>query len=624
MKHLYQQRVARVIALAYGVYLAYYLGWRAAATLNPDALGFSLLLLSIEGTSLASFALFALMTWDVQRRKPFRFRPDYRVDVFVPTYNEDVAILEATLVGCNAITYPHTTYVLDDGRRPEVEQLARRLRCHYLTRADNAHAKAGNLNAALARTSGELIVVLDADTVPQPDFLHKTVGYFTDQRVALVQLPQEFYNFDSVQHVGRGDLGVPWHEQELFYRVIQPGKDRWNASFWCGSPSVIRRAALESVGGVATESITEDLHTTLRLHARGWKTAYHHEALAFGIAAQTLEAFTVQRLRWAQGTMQILRSRDNPLLLPGLSLAQRLSHLASMVTYLEAYQKLAYLLAPPVTLVTGVLAVDVDALEFAVHWLPYFVLGVLANVALGRGSFRYLETEQYNLLKMFTFIWASMVLLWRRPLRFRVTPKQVNASARALERRQLTPHLILLGVIGLTIVLGALNLAWGVTTRYADPTVVTVTLFWALAPGGLLAGTVLQVLRRLHGRSSYRFLASVPAFLTQADGSMTPVSTEDLSQYGCSILTDAHATFARRPALTLDLPDGPLKIQVDVVHDRALADGGRRLGVRFRGMAALDRERLIEFLFVTVARWQGQSTPLRDWLRAPVARELAA
>lgn len=626
MKHLYRQPIARAIALGYGLYLAYYLVWRATATLNPDALGFSVLLLLVESTSLVSFALFALMTWDTRRQALWRFRPDYRVDVYVPTYNEDVAILEATLVGCNAITYPHTTYVLDDGRRPEVEQLARRLRCEYLTRADNAHAKAGNLNAALPRTRGELIVVLDADTVPQPDFLDRTVGYFSDERVALVQLPQEFYNFDSVQHVSRRDLSVPWHEQELFYRVIQPGKNRWNASFWCGSPSVIRRAALESVGGVATDSITEDLHTTLRLHARGWKTVYCNEVLAYGIAAQTLEAFTVQRLRWAQGTMQILRSRDNPLLLPGLSLAQRLSHLASMVTYLEAYQKLAYLLAPPVTLLTGLLPVRADPLVFAAHWLPYFLLGILANVALGRGSFRYVQTEQYNLLKMFTFIWASAVLLWRRPLRFRVTPKQAHASAHALERRQLLPHTILLAIIALSSAVGVLNLICGVTMRYADPAVVAVTLVWALASGGLLAGTVVQVLRRLHGRSSYRFLASVPGLLAQADGSVAPVTTEDLSQYGCSIIVAADAAVASRPALTLELPEGPLKIQAQVVHERTQADGSRRLGVRFRGMSALDRERLIELVFVTVARWQGQTSALRDWLPTPVEldRELAA
>ena len=192
MKALYRQPVARSIAVIHGGYLVYYLVWRATSTLNPDALGFSLALLAIESTALLSFGLFAMMTWDVHHLSPFRFRPGAVVDIYIPTYNEDVSILEATLVGCNTIRYPHTTYVLDDGRRAEVETLAARLGCHYLTRANNAHAKAGNLNAALPRTSGEFIVVLDADTVPQPDFLDKTLGYFSDERVALVQLPQEF------------------------------------------------------------------------------------------------------------------------------------------------------------------------------------------------------------------------------------------------------------------------------------------------------------------------------------------------------------------------------------------------------------------------------------------------
>src|ERR1051325_7951911 len=149
MKRLYRQRVARTLAVVFGGYLVFYLGWRATATLNPDALWFSLALLAVEASALINFGLFAFMTWDVHHRARFQFRPGAQADIFIPTYNEDVSILEATLVGCGAVTYPHTTYVLDDGRRPEVEKLAKRLGCKYLTRPDNAHAKAGNLNAAV-------------------------------------------------------------------------------------------------------------------------------------------------------------------------------------------------------------------------------------------------------------------------------------------------------------------------------------------------------------------------------------------------------------------------------------------------------------------------------------------
>jgi cellulose synthase (UDP-forming) len=621
---LYRQRVARAIALIFCAYLVFYLAWRATATLNPDALWFSLLLLGVESAALLNFALFAFMTWDVQHRARFQFRPGARADIFIPTYNEDLGILEATLVGCNAVTYPHTTHVLDDGRRGEVEQLATRLNCRYLTRADNAHAKAGNLNAALARTDGEFIAIFDADTVPQPDFLDKTLGYFIDERVALVQLPQDFYNIDSVQHAGGEDPASLWHEQELFYTVIQPGKNRWGASFWCGSPSVVRRSALESIGGVATTSITEDLETTLRLHSRGWKTVYHNEALAFGIAAQTLHAFAVQRLRWAQGTMQLLRSRQNPLVLKGLTLPQRLCHLASMVTYLEAYLKLAYLVAAPVTLLTGMLPVRSDGLPFLAHWLPLFLLGALANTALGRGRFRYLETERYNLLKMFTFIWASSILVWPRQLRFRVTPKGPGGTPHALERHELIPHLVLLGLIGASVVMGIINLQWGLTTWYADPIVAFVSIGWALVSGGLLAMTIIQVLHRLHARDEYRFRVALQGSVATRAGTRLEVATEDVSLRGCSLIVDAPLPAGTSLDLRLQFSDAVLRSQIDVIHQSALVDGRWRAGVRFRALGETDRERLVEFLFVTVARHQREGLPEHAPTKTTTKHALAA
>jgi cellulose synthase/poly-beta-1,6-N-acetylglucosamine synthase-like glycosyltransferase len=606
MRLLYGQRMARGIAAAFGAYLVFYLTWRATSTLNTEALWFSILLLGIEATALINFGLFAFMTWDVEHTSPFQFRPGARADIFIPTYNEDLAILEATLVGCAAVTYPHITYVLDDGRRPEVEQLARRLGCEYLTRPDNAHAKAGNLNAALGRSDGEFIAILDADTVPQPDFFDKTLGYFVDDHVGLVQLPQEFYNIDSVQHTGGQDAVDLWHEQELFYRVIQPGKHRWGASFWCGSPSVVRRAALESVGGVATHSITEDLETTLRLHARGWKTVYHNEALAFGIAAQTLHAFAVQRLRWAQGTMQLLRSPQNPLLLRGLSVPQRLSHLASMVTYLDSYTKLAYLVAAPVTLLTGLLPVKVEAGSFLLHWLPYFTLGIAANAALGRGSFRYLATERYNMLKMFTFIAASTVLFWPRALQFRVTPKRAGATSYSLERSQLKPHFALFAFIVASVVVGCINLNWGITAQYADGTVAIVSVGWALLSGGLLGITLLQILRRLHSRDEYRFRVGLTGSIRLSTTLSLPITTEDLSVRGCSVVLGSAMDNRTVETVSLALPDGALTAMVEVVHETSLGDNQWRLGLRFRALGQDERERLVEFLFVTVARQQSR------------------
>ena len=230
------------------------------------------------------------------------------IDVYVCTYDEPVAVVQATLTGCLALNHPHTTYLLDDGRRPAMAAVAAEFGAEYLTRPDNFHAKAGNINAALPRTTGELVLVLDADHVPMPDALDALAGYFDDDKVALVQTPHDFYNHDSIQHyeIGR-------HEQSVFYSVIMPGKDRHGAAFWCGSGAVIRREALLEVGGVAVETIAEDFHTTIKLHRAGWKSRYHDEVLVQGLAPHDLGGYLLQRDRWARGNLAVFATTESPL-----------------------------------------------------------------------------------------------------------------------------------------------------------------------------------------------------------------------------------------------------------------------------------------------------------------------
>jgi cellulose synthase (UDP-forming) len=527
---------------------------------------------------------------------------DWSVDVFVPTYNEPLEVLEATLTGCNAITYPHTTYVLDDGHRKEVQALAALLGCAYLTRLDNRHAKAGNINAALASTTGEFIVVLDADTVPQPDYLDKTLGYFVDKNVALVQLPQEFYNLDSIQHRGGRSTTNAWHEQVLFYRVIQPAKNRSNSAFWCGSPSVVRRFALESVGGVATDSITEDIHTTLRLHGHGWRTVNHNLALAYGIAPQTLQAFCVQRLRWAQGTMQILRSPENPLIAKGLSVSQRLNYVGSMFTYFEAVQKLILLSVPPLVLLTGQLPIHATAGDFLVHWAPFFFLSALANIALGRGSYRWLAVEQYNVLKMFVFIWASSVLVWPRQLAFIVTPKSANASVYGAEKRALTAQFAALSFVLLATLVGCVNLVRGAAGGPGRD-IVLITIVWALANAALLGSGVWIVLQRVYHRADYRFPMQLGVRLGRSDGTGISGISLDFSRQGLAMLS--HSPVKRGTAMQVDvaLPNGKWRALAVVQHSRPTR-GGYRVGVTFGELSNEQRSRLFAFLFVTAARHQ--------------------
>src|SRR5579859_4426867 len=402
--------VARSVALIALFYTIYYLYWRTSSSLNTDALWFSVPLLVVEVHGAINATLFMFMTWDLRPIARPAAPKGRTVDIFIPTYNEDLSILRMTILGALNVGYPHETWVLDDGRRPELHKLCETMGVHYLTRPDNKYHKAGNINAALPQTNGEFIAIFDADQIPLPEFIGQTLGYFVDDKVAFVQTPQDFYNLDSVQHKTNWQNGQTWHEQSLFYNIIQPGKNRWNAAFWCGSNSIMRRSALLSVGGIATETVTEDIHTSLRLHAAGWKSIYHNEMLSMGLAPQDFLAFTVQRLRWGQGAMQVLR-RENPLFKRGLTFAQRINYMASIITYFEAFQRLVYTLAPSIVLFTAVLPIHAAVLPFAARFLPYFALGMIANIALGRGRFRPLQTEEFNLLKMATFVKASFALV---------------------------------------------------------------------------------------------------------------------------------------------------------------------------------------------------------------------
>jgi cellulose synthase (UDP-forming) len=259
-------RTVAVVALVWG---CAYLGWRLLETgraANPEAFYVLWFVELYNFTSLVFLAFYG-WRWSEPRRPPAT--PGYRVDVFVATYDESREVVEATLAGCAALRYPHETYLLDDGRRSEMELLAGEWGAHWISRPDNSHAKAGNINHALECTSGDLILCLDADHVPLPDALDATVGYFDDETVALVQSPHDFYNQDSVQHYEPGR-----HEQSMFFEVVCPGKDRHNGVYWCGSAAILRRTALVEVGGVATDTIAEDFHTTIKMHRAGWTTHY--------------------------------------------------------------------------------------------------------------------------------------------------------------------------------------------------------------------------------------------------------------------------------------------------------------------------------------------------------------
>ncbi|OIH96341.1 cellulose synthase [Curtobacterium sp. MCBA15_001] len=592
----------RTVALLASLAGLNYVVWRWAASVNWHSWWIAVPLILAETYSVIDSLLFAFGAWRLRERgePPTTPTTDVTVDVFITTYNEPVELVVRTARAAKVIRYPHRTWILDDGNRPEMRAAAEELGLGVITRGQDwvdrpRHAKAGNLNNALMATQGEFLLILDADQVPDPAILDRTLGYFKDPRMALVQTPQWFENVPDADLLGS--------QAPLFYGPIQQSKDGWNAAFFCGSNAILRREALMQLGisryvheveasvertlktsrkllararatetdprvlealddaqGVvdrardqmsrdeplgdvtyefqrgidaiafrfaaadlesvrsdlqelaamstdadtfaglddaaldvlgqrnaspvaaieaiavlaravdvnrgdeaqavmplATISVTEDMATAMRLHGLGWKSAYHDEILARGLAPEDLPTMLVQRLRWAQGTMQVF-FRENPLVQNGLSFGQRLMYFSTMWSYLSGFAAVVYIAAPVLCLSFGVVPVQAYSVDFFARLIPFLVLNQLLFwvVAAGRPTWR---GQQYS-LALFP-VWIESVtsafanVFRGRPLGFRVTPK-VRDEAEAKPRWDLVrPQLWAMGaLVGALVLIG--------------------------------------------------------------------------------------------------------------------------------------------------------------------------
>jgi cellulose synthase (UDP-forming) len=569
-------RAVGVVALSVTVA---YLAWRTVATVELSVWWVSIPLIVLEYHAALGLALFTFSLWDVDRRPDARavFETSDRVAVLIPTYNESLEILTPTIAAALAMHVDHETWVLDDGNRPEVERLALELGAEYLARSEHGHAKAGNLNHALGVIDADFVAVLDADHVASPDFLVHTLGYFDDPGIALVQTPQEFYNTDSFEHQkGRSDQPDRFHEQALFYRVLQPGKNRWGGAFWCGTGAVVRVAALRDVGGVATDTITEDIHTTIRLHRRGWRTTYHNEVLARGLAASDAATYQLQRHRWGTGAMQVLRS-ENPLFVSGLSLSQRLSYAATLLGWFDAWRSLGYLLLPIVVLLTGAVPIRADALTFVLFFGLTLFLQQLAMRVLSRGCHRPFLSILFELVRMTPNLLATLSLVTRRKVAFRVTPKGRTGDGR---RAATEPRL--LRVLAVSSVFAAawfgLTLLGATSTRYAVPWAAYGAFGWLVLNVVLLVSAIGRVRDLRYAgerRASVRFETT---FAGTFDGG--PSQILDLSLTGARVAVDALSEMDDHH-LVVGLDGREVAIEATVRSQRPDGAGRTILGLEF-------------------------------------------
>jgi cellulose synthase (UDP-forming) len=545
-RHPQLLRALALVALIWGAgYLTWRLGWSGEGA-NPIAFG---MLLATEVYGLYALAILAWYSWSRPAAERPAATPGRGIDVYVCTYDEPAEVVMATLAGCRALTYPHTTYLLDDGRRQEMRELAELAGAEYLTRPDNSHAKAGNLNAALPRTGGDLVLILDADHVPMPDALDALVGYFDDERMAIVQTPHDFFNHDSVQHyvVGR-------HEQSLFYRVICPGKDRHGAAYWCGSAALISRHALLEIGGVATETIAEDFHTTIRLQRYGWRTRYHDEVLVQGLAPHDLDGYLLQRDRWARGNLAVFRLPESPLRAKTLNPLQRLSFLASLLAYLAPPMRLLLLLTLGLVLWTGELPMKISVTALAALWVPYLLLNLSAGTALARGYMRVSESAHYELLTMEIYTRALRCALVPGKTAFKVTPKQGRDGGGLDAIRKLHLVLFCTALVGVGTLMRLLDLAGvGPLPDLPGIAAVVVPLLGLYELRRLLA-TTRAVGRRRQRRLVYRFEGDAPANLYTADAHTT-ARLVDASAAGLGLVAGEPLEVGSEPAVLLKLTD---------------------------------------------------------------------
>ena len=417
--------IERAFVVVSVMYSFLYFFWRWKVSLDPTLHPvYSMAYFFADAFGFVSSLFFLIATWKIQKRKPPVLIHSPSVDVFIPTINEDPELLRVTVNHAKRMDYERKSiWILDDGRRPAVEALAREMEVGYLSRPSNRGAKAGNLNDALKRTSGEIIALFDADGIPRKDFLAAVLGYFENPKIAIVQTPNAFYNLDSFQHWSENTGTRAWHDQALWYDVIQRGLDTRNAATWCGSGSAIRRSAIEEIGGIPEDSVTEDTLTSLKLHELGFETHYHDEPVAFSLAPATIEPFLVQRGRWAMGSIQILRRKWATILFSGkLNLHQRCAYLMTLY-YFTVIQKIFYYTAPLAYLCFGVSPV-VEPERMVIPLLIYVILSTTTFQILSRGSGRIVRGEIHFMHLIPVYLKAiALGLLPGYRGRFRVTPK---------------------------------------------------------------------------------------------------------------------------------------------------------------------------------------------------------
>jgi cellulose synthase (UDP-forming) len=533
------------------------------------------------------------------------------VDVFIPTYNESLDIVAPTLAAAKRMVYPKgklNVFLLDDGataekvnsddpasaaravnRRKSFQAVCEELGARYLTRDENTHAKAGNLNNGLAHSNGDLIAVFDADHAPAEDFLTETVGFFAkDEKLFLAQTPHFFLNSDPIEkNIGATHMPA---ENEMFYGVVQKGLDKWNAAFFCGSAALLRRQALDEVGGFHGSSVTEDAETALELHSRGWNSVYVDRPMIAGLQPETFESFIGQRSRWCRGMVQILLLK-NHWFLRGLTLAQRLCYLSSSLFWLFPLSRMIFIFAPVLYIFFNMKIYVANSQEFLAYTLMYMISALMIqNYVFGQVRWPWIS-DLYE--------YIQSVLLLRSVLGVFVDPRRpkfnVTAKGQTLDEDQLSslawPYFALFCMVAVSMAMLGFRFANEPDSR---DLIVIVGLWSAfnLCLTGIALGAVSEQRER---RGAPRVASHLSASLV-IGSEVLPVIIEDMSFGGLRVRMLGATYLPPQGTGTLRVETGdpalPFLETPFVNAGRRVKNEGRGVGLKFYGFNA-DRFRII-------------------------------
>jgi cellulose synthase (UDP-forming) len=596
-----------VLSLSLLLYIRYMV-WRALYTIPTDdvnslVIGWTVYLAELYG--LCQFCFFTYQSWSPTDRQPALITNYPTVDIMVTVVDEPLSLLRQTLIGCLSLEYPRdqfNVYVLDDGRRLEAKKMATALGCGYVRRPDHPrHAKAGNLNHALRLTDGDLIAVFDVDHIPARTFLKETIGFFDDPKVAIVQTPHHFYNPDVFQRNLRvGDLVK--NEQALFFRSLQAGRDAHNSAFFAGSGGLFRRQPLEEIGGFQTQTITEDIHTSMNLHAKGYTSCYLNRVLSAGLMPETFEGYLKQRKRWAMGCIQVLL-RDNPLTKRGLTLSQRLDYFGSIFYFFFGLPRLICLIAPLSGLLFQIPPIHANVLLLGLHFFSFYIASALVMRPVSRGSRNPFWSDIYEIAMCFALTWVALkALVTPRTERvFEVTPKGQRIGRNTSAELTLAwPHLLTFGLLVVGLALGIQNFRHDT----GDPGL-PVSLFWGSVNLLLLTIAMFVASEQTQGRQAFRLNRDFVSELF-LDNTSVAARILNINEHGAALSLE-HPVFTSRGIVTLLLTSSQgmiVRLLGRIIRQERLPSGDVGAGVQFEGLDEATRQVLVDKIFGDPASWE--------------------